>query len=184
MPPAPQPDLEHEYQESLRTVRQRILGFLIARGHDRTEAEDVAQDCMVALLDRYREVRDGQEMIKLGVRIAFNRICQVYRDRKRVAPISEAAVDQMEFRSPRNPDSGRRIEEKVECRDIVDRVVRGMLGLQPRCRELLRLLLIEQKSSDEIRAAMGIESNYLYVLRERCFRALRRSAGGSFYGTA
>lgn len=175
MPPLAREDPEEsEYRENLRLIRERVLGFLIARRHDRAEAEDVTQDCIVTLLDHYPQVRDRIEMLKLATRIAGNKICQVYRGRKRLVPLPDAAASEQ---------SGEKLIETVERREMVDRVLLAMLELGARCRDLLRMLLIEQKDYAEIRAIMGIESDYIYVLRERCFRALKRNAGGSFYGT-
>lgn len=165
-----EPD-DSAYRENLQLVRERIRGFLLARRHDAADADDVAQDCMVALLQGYPHVRDRIDMLKLATRIASNRICQLYRERARVGELT------VEPRAAGDP------EETAQHRELVDRVLLGMMELQTRCRDLLRMLLIEQREYAEIRAALGIESAYIYVLRERCFQALKRNVGGTFYGT-
>lgn len=168
MPPRPD---DPEYRDNLQMVRERIRGFLLARRHHPADADDVTQDCIVALMDRYPHVRDRIDMLKLATRIAGNRICQVYRDRARLARIPETA-----------PAAGN-AEEAAQHREMADRVLLGMMELQTCCRDLLRMLLIEQKDYSEIRTLLGIESDYIYVLRERCFQALKRNVGGTFYGT-
>lgn len=163
------------YRENLQLVRERIRGFLLSRHHHLSDAEDVTQDCIVALLGSYPHVRDRVEMLKLATRIACNRICQLYRDRARMAHLPESGAG--ELRAAGNP------EDAAQRRELVDRILLGMMELQARCRDLLRMLLIEQKDYSEIRNALGIESDYIYVLRERCFQALKRNVGGTFYGT-
>ena len=59
-----------------------------------------------------------------------------------------------------------------------DRFLLGMLKLPDRCRELLRLKLIEQKSYAEIRDITGISGN-IYEMARRCFQALLRNMGGT-----
>ena len=129
----------------------------------------------MALLRGYSGVRDGADMLRLATRIASNRICQLYRDRARLVPFPEG--ESQEPAAAGNP------EETAQRRELVDRVLLGMMELQVRCRDLLRMLLIEHKEYSEIRAILGMESDYFYVVRERCFQALKRNLGGSFYGT-
>jgi DNA-directed RNA polymerase specialized sigma24 family protein len=67
--------------------------------------------------------------------------------------------------------------QRLTAREDVDRLLLGMLKLPPRCRDLMRLKLIEQKSYAEIRTAMGISGN-VYETARRCFHALLRHMGG------
>jgi RNA polymerase sigma factor (sigma-70 family) len=170
----PDPD-DSVYRENLQTVRERIRGFLLVRRHDANDADDVTQDCVVALLQGYPHVRDRADMLRLATRIASNRICQVYRDRARLVRFPEGEGHE--------PAAAGNPEETAQRRELVDRVLLGMMELQTRCRDLLRMLLIEQKDYSEIRVILGMESDYFYVVRERCFQALKRNVGGSFYGT-
>ena len=165
----PAPD-DYAYRENLQLVRARIRGFLLARRHPEADADDVTQDCIVVLIDRYPHVRDRIDMLKLATRIAGNRICQLYRDRARVTQFAE------------EPAAAGDPGQTAQQRELVDRVLLGMMELGARCRDLLRMLLIEQRDYAEIRATLGIESDYIYVLRERCLRALKRNVGGTFYG--
>jgi len=163
-----------EYRANLELVHERIRGFLLARHHAPADADDVAQDCTLILLDRYPHVRAQIDLLKLATRIASNRICQLYRDRARTVPM--AAGPKRETAAP-DP------EESTSRRELVDRILLGMMELQARCRDLLRMLLIEQMEYSEVRAALGLDPDYIYVLRQRCLQALRRNLGGSFYGT-
>jgi DNA-directed RNA polymerase specialized sigma24 family protein len=70
------------------------------------------------------------------------------------------------------------VDERVAAREEADRFLRAMLQLPPRCRELLRLKLIEQLEYAEIRMRMGILGN-IYEMAKRCHQALLRLVGGS-----
>jgi RNA polymerase sigma factor (sigma-70 family) len=168
------PPDDPQYGDNLQLVRDRVRGFLLARHHSPADADDVAQDCVAILLDRYPNVRERIDLLKLATRIASNRICQLYRDRARLAELPDAQPASNRSSNP---------EDLAGHRELVDRILFGMMELQSRCRDLLRMLLIEQKDYSEIRAMLGVESDYIYVLRERCLQALRRNVGGTFYGT-
>jgi RNA polymerase sigma factor (sigma-70 family) len=170
------------YQENLRTVRQRILGFAVRRlvphSADFAQAEDIAQTCVVALLEQYADKQDLAEMLRIAVGVARNKIAQWHRDRQRMPSISDAAADRSEFQYGHNPYSGERVFERIAAREDLDRFLLGMLRLPERCRQLLQLKLIDQRSYAEIRSITGISGN-IYEMTKRCFRTLIRSVGGS-----
>jgi RNA polymerase sigma factor (sigma-70 family) len=164
-----------EYRRNLELVRERVRAFLLSRKQAEADAEDVAQDCIVILVDRYPNVRGQIDLLKLATRIAGNRICQLYRERARMAPLVPGHVaDRSLYPDP---------EESAGRREMVDRILFGMMELQARCRDLLRMLLIEQMEYADVRAILGLDPDYIYVLRQRCLQALRRNVGGTFYGT-
>ena len=170
------------YQENLRTVRQRILGFAVRRlvphSADFAQAEDIAQSCVVALLEQYPDKQDLSEMVRIAVGVARHKIAQCHRDRERMPGISDAAADQRESQYAHNPHSGEKVFERMAAREDVDRFLLGMLRLPERCRQLLQLKLIEEKDYAEIRGITGISGN-IYEMTKRCFRTLLRNVGGS-----
>jgi RNA polymerase sigma factor (sigma-70 family) len=169
------------YQEYLGLVRERILGFVTRRlaPHlaDFAHAEDIAQSCVVVLWEKYPEKRDLAEMVQISIGVARHKIAQFHRDRQRMPDISDAAADRLEFHYAQNPHSGKRVFERLSAREDTDRLLLGMLKLPERCRELMRLKLIEQKSYAEIRSITGISGN-VYEMARRCFQALLRNVGG------
>jgi DNA-directed RNA polymerase specialized sigma24 family protein len=162
---------EQEYHDRLALVRRRILGFvqrrLVPREADFDEAEEIAQSCVVVLWEQYPEKREIGEMIAIGIGTARHKIGQFRRERARSL---RAASDPAEA-SP--PD----LFEHVAAREAADRFLRAMLQLSPRCRELMRLKLVEQQDYAEIRIRMGISGN-IYEMAKRCHQALLRLAGG------
>ena len=92
--------------------------------------------------------------------------------------ISDAAADRVEYARGQNPHSGERLLERMTAREETDRLLLAMFKLPARCRRLLQLKLIDQKSYAEIRSITGISGN-IYEMAKRCFRVLIRDFGGS-----
>jgi DNA-directed RNA polymerase specialized sigma24 family protein len=163
---------QEQYQEYLALIRQRILGFaqrrLVPREADFADAEEIAQSCIVVLWEQYPEKRELGEMTAIAIGAARHKIAQFRRDRER---ISRSAAD-----STAEPTTGD-LFEQIAAREEADRFLRGMLQLPQRCRELLRLKLIEQQEYGEIRMRMGISGN-IYEMAKRCHQALLRLVGG------
>jgi DNA-directed RNA polymerase specialized sigma24 family protein len=183
MLPVREEDVEaRKYQDNLAVLRERILAFAVRRlvphWADFGEAEEIAQSCIVALWEQYPDKRELAEMVRIGIGVARHKIAQFHRDRERMPDISGDAADVWESQYPRNPYSGDRVLESLCARQDMDRLLLGMLKLPGRCRELLRLKLIEQKSYAEIRATTGISGN-IYEVTRRCFQSLLRNIGGS-----
>ncbi|HKE25658.1 MAG TPA: sigma-70 family RNA polymerase sigma factor [Bryobacteraceae bacterium] len=162
---------EEQYQQHLALIRQRILAYvqrrLVPREADFAEAEEIAQNAIVVLWERYPGKRQLSEMMGIAIGTARHKIAQFRRDRERV---SRAAADGLSA-------SDSSLFEHVAARESADRFLRAMLQLPPRCRELLRLKLVEQQEYAEIRLRMGISGN-IYQMVKRCHQAMLRLVGG------
>jgi RNA polymerase sigma factor (sigma-70 family) len=162
---------EEQYKENLALIRRRIFGFafrrLVPQEADHADAEEIAQSCIVALWEQYPDKRDIAEMTAIAVGIARNKIAQFRRDRDRLFQAVAGAPQ-------RNVSD---LFEQTAARETIDRFLRAMLQLPPRCRELLRLKLIEQREYSEIRMRMGISGN-IYEMAKRCHQTLLRLVGG------
>jgi RNA polymerase sigma factor (sigma-70 family) len=164
---------KEQYQEYLALIRQRILAFalrrLVPREADFAEAEEIAQSCIVTLWEQYPEKQELGEMTAIAIGTARHKIAQFRRDRDRA---SRAEAD-----PPPEPATGD-LFDHLSARQEADRFLRAMLQLPPRCRELLRLKLVEQQEYAEIRLRMGISGN-IYEVAKRCHQALLRLAGAA-----
>lgn len=183
MLPVREEDFEdRKYHEDLAAVRQRILAFVLRRlvphRADFAQAEDIAQSCVIALWEQYPDKRELGEMVRIAIGAARHKIAQFHRDREKMPDISDAAADRLEYRAGHNPHSGERLLERMAAREETDRLLIAMVKLPVRCRHLLRLKLIEQKSYAEIRGITGISGN-IYEMARRCFQALLRNLGGT-----
>jgi len=182
MLPVREEELEdRQYHQDLAIVRERILGFVLRRlvPHrcDFAQAEDIAQSCVIVLWEQYPDKRELGEMIRIAIGAARHKMAQFNRDREKMPDISDAAADRLEFRIGHNPHSGERLFERMAARQETDRLLLALVKLPDRCRELMRLKLIEQKSYAEIRTITGIDGN-IYEMAKRCFRTLLRNVGG------
>jgi DNA-directed RNA polymerase specialized sigma24 family protein len=183
MLPVREEDFEdRQYHRDLGMVRERILSFVLRRlvphRADFAQAEDIAQSCVIALWEQYPEKRELAEMLRIAIGTARHKMAQLHRDRERMPDISDAAADRLEYRGGHNPHSGERLFARMAAREETDRLLLAMVRLPVRCRELMQLKLIEQKSYAEMRDITGISGN-IYEMARRCFRALLRNVGGS-----
>ncbi|MGA3235188.1 MAG: RNA polymerase sigma factor [Bryobacteraceae bacterium] len=169
------------YHENLATVRRRILAFVLRRlvpqHADFAQAEDIAQSCVVTLWEKYPDKRELGEMLGIAIGVARHKVVQFRREREKRPGISDWAADLREFHDPQNPHSGEKIFEQLAAREYMNALLHGLLKLSPRCRQLLSLKLIEQRSYPEIRMVMGISGN-IYEMAKRCHKALLRITGG------
>ena len=174
---------DRKYHRDLGMVRERILGYVLRRlvphRADFAQAEEIAQSCVVALWEQYPDKRKLEEMVRIAIGAARHKIAQFHRDRGKMVDLSGPAADRREFHDAHNPHSGERLVARIAAREDADRLLVAMFKLPARCRELLRLKLIEQKSYGEIRSITGISGN-IYEMASRCFRTLLRHAGGTF----
>lgn len=163
---------EPQYHVHLAAVRERVLGFvqrrLVPHRADFADAEDIAQSCVIVLLEQYPEKRELGEMAALAVGIARHKIARFLHDRDQTTDAADAPV-------PHVPEIQL---DRVLARESMDRLLHAMLKLPARCRELLRLKLIEDKEYAEIRMLLGISGN-IYEMTRRCHKALLRLAGGN-----
>ena len=160
---------ESQYHAHLATVRQRVVAFvrrrLVPHHADFADAEDIAQACVIVLLEHYPDKRELGEMAAIAVGVARHKIAEFLRTRERMHDGADLAPD---------PD---RLHDLVAARESMDRLLAAMLRLPARCRELLTLRLIEQHDYAEIRMRLGISGN-IYEMMRRCHKSLLRLAGG------
>jgi DNA-directed RNA polymerase specialized sigma24 family protein len=169
------------YHQNLAVVRQRILRFVLRRlvpqHADFAQAEDIAQSCVVTLWEKYPDKRELDEMVGIAIGAARHQVAQFRRDNDKRPGISDWAADHREFHDPQNPHSGERLFEQLAARQYMNALLLALLKLSPRCRQLLTLKLIEQRSYPEIRMVMGISGN-IYEMAKRCHTTLLRFSGG------
>jgi RNA polymerase sigma factor (sigma-70 family) len=161
---------EGQYHANLETIRQRILSYvrrrMVPQHADFSDAEDIAQSCVVVLFEHYPQKRDLAEMTAIAVGTARHKIAQFRRDREKTPELADM-----------EPHSTERLFEHIAARESMDRLLRALLKLPVRCRELLRLKLIEQRDYAEMRMILGISGN-IYEMTKRCHKSLLRIVGG------
>jgi RNA polymerase sigma factor (sigma-70 family) len=144
-------EFEQRFPGLFRTafaVAHAILG-------DRTEAADVAQECMARALVRWRDVRTHPE--PWVVRVAGNLAVDVIRRQRRIVPPDEEVS---------GPDVG---HAAADCIDLQ----RALLGLPRRQRDVLLLRYFADLTERDVAGLLGCSVGSVKTHAHRGIAALR-----------
>ncbi len=163
-----------ERDQVLAALRERILAFATSRV-SRDMAEDLTQDVLAVLHDKYPHVTALTELVPLAFQVLRFKMLDAHRRALRRGEYNQASVDELPLADPRG-DPARQLERK----QAADRLLAGVSRLGARCRELFKWKL-EGKSFPEIQRLMGQRSiNTIYTWDSRCRQQLLASMGGSW----
>ncbi len=163
-----------ERDEILRLLRERIVAFVASR-YQRDVAEDIAQEVLMLLHDRYPEVQKLEELIPLSLQIVRFKLVAlrrkvVRRGENKLVPVEEIQV----------PDLRASPSTDLEQKELLERMKQAIGRLGERCREMFRLKLLG-KTFAEIQKELGADSiNTVYTWDARCRRQLMEEMGGSW----
>jgi RNA polymerase sigma-70 factor (ECF subfamily) len=158
----------------LERLRERIVAFAASR-LSRDVAEDVAQEVLILLEEKYPQVARLEELIPLSLQIVRFKTAALRRKAQRRGEHTRLRVDEMQV-----PDLSEDPAAAVERRERMDRLAAAISRLGERCRDLMRLKL-EGRSFAEIQRHFGVDSiNTVYTWDFRCRRQLLDLMGGSW----
>ena len=158
----------------LRQLRERILAFATLRV-SRAQAEDLAQEVLVVLHEKYARVTELSELVPLAFQILRFKMLDAHRKSLRRGEYNQESVDDLPLADP-GDDPAKQLERK----QTVERLVQAMSQLGERCRELFKWKL-EGKSFPEIQKLMNQTSiNTIYTWDLRCRKQLLSLMGGSW----
>ncbi len=160
--------------EVLARLRERIVAFAASRiGRD--VAEDIAQEVLMLLHEKYPRVDRVEELLPLSLQIVRFKMMALHRKSARRGEQHSVSVDEIQLPDPRaNPGAW------VERRETVERLAKALESLGERCRRIFRLKL-EGKTFPEIQALLGAPSiNTVYTWDFRCRKQLLERMGGSW----
>lgn len=137
-------------------------------------AEDVAQETLLVLEERYSHVEAMEELVPLAMQIARFKIMSLHAKSMRRGENTSVPVEDCPIADPAED-----AEAMLERRERLDRLETALLALGGRCRDLFRLKLQGLKFP-EIQQVMGAESiNTVYTWDLRCRKQLlERMKGG------
>ena len=160
--------------EILSSLRERILAFATLRV-SRDRAEDLAQDVLVVLHEKYARVTELTELVPLAFQILRFKMLDSHRKSLRRGEYNLESIDDVPIADSRdNPGT------ELERKQTVARLVQAMSQLGERCRDLFKWKL-EGKSFPEIQKLMGQNSiNTIYTWDLRCRKQLLSLMGGSW----
>ena len=161
-------------EQILQSLRERILAFAASR-IARDVAEDLAQEVLVLLHEKYSHVTRLEELLPLSFQIIRFKMVSLRRKAARHGEYTQVSVEDIQL-----PDTGPDPVARLERQQMSDRLNSAIEKLGGRCRELLRLKL-EGKTFAEIQALLGARSiNTIYTWDARCRQELLELMGGSW----
>ena len=158
----------------LAALRERILAFATLRV-SRAQAEDLVQEVLVVLHEKYPNVADLTELVPLAFQVLRFKMLDAHRKSLRRGEYNQESVDDLPLADP-GDDPATQLDQKQR----VDRLLAAMAQLGERCRELFKWKL-EGKTFPEIQKIMGQTSiNTIYTWDLRCRKQLLSLMGGSW----
>ena len=155
-------------------MRERILAFATSR-LSRDAAEDLTQEVLIVLQEKYRSVTDLTELVPLSFQILRFKILDQHRKSLRRGEYNQESVEELPLADPAD-DPVTQLDQKQR----VERLVAAMAQLGKRCRDLFRWKL-EGKSFPEIQRLMNQASiNTIYTWDLRCRKQLLSLMGGTW----
>jgi len=158
----------------LITLRERILSFATLR-ISKAQAEDLTQEVLVVLHEKYARVTDLTELVPLAFQILRFKMLDSHRKSLRRGEYNQESVDDLPLADPGDDPAG-----QLDQKQRVDRLLTALAQLGERCRELFKWKL-EGNSFPEIQKLMGQNSiNTIYTWDLRCRKQLLSLMGNSW----
>lgn len=159
-------------EQILPKLRERIVAFAASR-YSREQAEDLAQEVLVVLHEKYGHLDRIEDLMPLAFQILRFKAFALRRKSVRHGEHIQVSVE--DFPLPGDaPDA----EMLLARKELLARLSAGIARMGERCRELFRLKL-QGLSFPEIRARMGAEAlNTVYTWDHRCRKQLLEHLGG------
>jgi len=152
----------------LATLRERIISFAASR-YGRQIAEDIAQEVLLVIHQKYSNVTAISELVPLALQITRFKLTSQARKSARRGENRVIDVDEEPIADPQVD-----LIHEVEQKELLDRLHHALPQLGDRCREIFRLKL-EGLSFPEIQKAMGATNiNTVYTWESRCREELKR----------
>ncbi|NHA67711.1 RNA polymerase sigma factor [Phycicoccus flavus] len=155
------------------TDRFGRLVHSIARRHrlSAAECDDVAQATWLRLVQRIDSIRTPESCGDWLATVARNESLRIITRERRATPMADPAGDTAASSSPHD-DPLVRVLRDEELRTVAD----ALASLEPRHRELLRLVLLDPPLSyAEIGELLGMPAASVGPTRTRCLRRLQRA---------
>ena len=158
--------------EILERLRERIFAFAASR-MGRDIAEDLAQEVLLVIEEKYGHVLELGELLPLSLQIVRFKMAGARRKSIRHGESNTASIDELQLPSPSLSP-----EEQASRQESIERLTAAVQKLGERCRELFRLKLLG-RSFAEIQEHFGAASiNTVYTWDARCRKQLLDLMGG------
>jgi RNA polymerase sigma-70 factor, ECF subfamily len=155
-----------EREEVLAKLRERIVRY--AASHlSRDAAEDLAQEVLMLLHEKYAHLDRPEDLLPLSLQIVRFKIMGQRRKSVRRGEYTQVSITDLPL-----PDLDQNPAAFVERKEMLGRLQQALGRLGGRCRELMRLKL-QGKTFPEIQKIMGAAAiNTIYTWDHRCRKNL------------
>jgi RNA polymerase sigma-70 factor (ECF subfamily) len=161
-------------EELLGKLRERIVGFAASK-IQRDAAEDLAQEVLLLLHEKYGHLDRLEDLLPLSLRIVRFKMMAYRRKAQRRGEYKQVPADEIQL-----VDNGVDPLRAAEQREMRERLIAAVSELGERCRRLFALKL-DGKSFAEIQEILGASSiNTVYTWDSRCRKDLLERMGGSW----
>ncbi len=156
-------------EEMLRKLRERIVGFAASK-MQRDAAEDLAQEVLILLREKYGDLDRLEDLLPLSLKILRFKMMAHRRKARRRGEFTQVSADEIQM-----PDGRTDALTAMEQREAREHLIAAISKMGERCRKMLALKL-EGKSFAEIQAVLGVSSiNTVYTWDFRCRQQLMES---------
>jgi RNA polymerase sigma-70 factor, ECF subfamily len=161
-------------EEILARLRERIVAF--AASHlSRDVAEDLAQEVLMLLHEKYAHLDRPEDLLPLSLQIVRFKIMSLRRKAARRGEYTQVSISDVPL-----PDLDSNPADRLERKEMLERLSRALDQLGERCRELMRLKL-QGRSFPEIQKILGVGAiNTIYTWDHRCRKHLLELMGGAW----
>ena len=164
-----------ERNQILDLLRERIVRFAASRLGGGTGAEDIAQEVLLVLHEKYPALERAEDLLPLSLEIARFKILAARRKTIRRGENTQISVDDLPLAG-----SGPDPFEQAARRERLDQLEDGLKQLGDRCRDIFRLKL-QGLSFIDIQKQLKVGSiNTLYTWDLRCRKELRGRLGADW----
>ena len=166
--------VEPEREQVLSRLRERIVAFAASR-ISRDAAEDLAQEVLLLLHEKYRQVERWEDLVPLCLRILRFKMMSLIRKSHRRGEYTQVAAEEIPLADP-DPSP----EALLARKQTTQRLTAAIARMGARCKELFRLKLAG-KTFPEIQVLLGAGSiNTIYTWDFRCRKQLLEWMGGAW----
>lgn len=158
----------------LSQLRERIVGFAASQ-LSKEVAEDLAQEVMIVLHEKYGQVTRLEELVPLSFQILRFKIWETRRKSLRRAEHAQISLDDIQV-----ADKAGNPGNETERKQLLEQLLNAIDSLGARCRQLF-LWKLEEKSFQDIQKLFGVSSiNTIYTWDFRCRKQLLERMGGAW----
>jgi RNA polymerase sigma-70 factor, ECF subfamily len=149
---------------------------MFAASHiSRDVAEDLAQEVLMLLHEKYAHLERPEDLLPLSLQIVRFKIMALRRKAVRHGEYTQVSIDDIPL-----PDLDANPADSLERKEMLERLQRAIAQLGERCRQLIRLKL-QGRNFAEIQKIMGASAlNTVYTWDHRCRKNLLDLMGGDW----